>query len=507
MHVMSRHIVRVFTLTFVLVAITACTGESSTPPSVGGTGSGGTDLGGTRSAPPPPSPPPFIGYTVSGTVSGLVGQGLVLRLYGLNYDRPQSLDQLPISSNGHYDFTTTIGTNGPNALVAGDFYPAPFDYAVAINLQPHSPAQRCVVNDSYRFFTITANVTDVGVVCGEFSYSTNTADNVISGFSVDAYTGALVSVGPPVLAGWSPYALVSSGDKQHLYVANSDGNDVSAFAVDRNSGELTTVPGSPIAAGTRPRALALFRSTLFVANAGSDNLSVYRVDKKSGVPTPWSPASYATGAGPSVMAIEPGNATLGGLTPILYIANVGSNDISAFWLLGAYGLEQALESVTGSPFRSGSNVTSLAFGAAAGGWVLYAANANGIDATISGFSIDPNTAALTSLPGSPFALPSCNYIAADRTGTYLYATAGTNVLGYSMDAQTGALSPLPGFPVAVGANADSISIDPTNQFLYVTNGSVGTVIGFGLNAATGQLTSMPGSPFAMGKSADFFATF
>jgi 6-phosphogluconolactonase len=480
-----------------LVAVTACGGESSTPSSVGGTGSGG----GTGSAPPPP---PFVGYTVSGAISGLVGQGLVLKLYGLNYVRPQSLDQLPINTNGHYNFTTTIGTNGPNASVAGSFYPAAFYYGVEIAQQPHSPTQRCVVSDSYEDFAITANVTDVGVVCGEFSYSTNTADNVISGFSVDAYTGALVSVGPPVPAGRSPYALVSSGDKQHLYVANSDSNDVSVFAVDQNSGELTTAPGSLFAAGTRPRAVARFRSTLFVANAGSDNLSVYRVDQKSGVPTPWSPAFYATGTGPSVMAIAAGSGPYG-VPPILFIANAGSNDISAFWILGAYGPEQALESVEGSPFRSGNSVTSLAFGAAAGEGILYAANANGVDATISGFSIDPNTAALTSLPGFPFALPSCNYIAA--TGTYLYATAGTNVLGYSIDPQTGALSPLPGFPVAVGANSDSISIDPTNQFLYVRNGSTGTVIGFELNGATGELTPMPGSPFAVGKSADFFATF
>ena len=81
------------------------------------------------------------------------------------------------------------------------------------------------------------------------------------------------------------------------------------------------------------------------------------------------------------------------------------------------------------------------------------------------------------------------------------------MLGYSIDRQTGALNPVPGFPVAVGANADSVSIDPTNQFLYVRNGSAGTVIGFELNAATGELTPMPGSPFAVGKSADFFATF
>ena len=78
---------------------------------------------------------------------------------------------------------------------------------------------------------------------------------------------------------------------------------------------------------------------------------------------------------------------------------------------------------------------------------------------------------------------------------------------YSIDAQTGALSPLPGFPVAVGAKADSVSIDPTNQFLYVRNGSAGTVTGFVRNAATGELTPMPGSPLLVGTPADFIATF
>ena len=61
--------------------------------------------------------------------------------------------------------------------------------------------------------------------------------------------------------------------------------------------------------------------------------------------------------------------------------------------------------------------------------------------------------------------------------------------------------------MAVGSNVRSVSIDPANQFLYVANGSTGTVTSFTLNAATGALTPMPGSPFDVGASADFFATF
>ena len=119
----------------------------------------------------------------------------------------------------------------------------------------------------------------------------------------------------------------------------------------------------------------------------------------------------------------------------------------------------------------------MAFGA--GEKCLYAANARGSAAAIFGYSVDPfsggpQDGALTSLAGFPYPLPSCTFIVADRTGTCLYATTGSNLLGYSIDAQTGALSPLPGCAVAVGANADSVSIDPTNPFLYVRNGSAGT---------------------------------
>ena len=76
---------------------------------------------------------------------------------------------------------------------------------------------------------------------------------------------------------------------------------------------------------------------------------------------------------------------------------------------------------------------------------------------------------MTPLSGSPFPLPVSHYIATDQTGAYLYVTTGTNIVGYAIDATTGALTPLPGFPVSAGANAYSITIDPTNQFVYVAN--------------------------------------
>src|SRR5437879_10753566 len=47
---------------------------------VGCGGGGGTSGGGTGGTSSPPPPPPINGYTVGGTVSGLVGSGLTLEV-------------------------------------------------------------------------------------------------------------------------------------------------------------------------------------------------------------------------------------------------------------------------------------------------------------------------------------------------------------------------------------------------------------------------------------------
>lgn len=480
------HLVRLLTCWALFAALGAC-------------GGGGT----------PPT------YSIGGAVSGIgAGQSVILRDNGG--------DDLTVSANGAFAFVTRIASGG--------------GYAVTVTAPD---GKTCTVTGGSG--TVSAAVTNVAVACvsnatfsisgtafvGDFFFVANSGADSISEFSTDATSGALLSVGPPVAADRRPTAIGSTiADtyfaNRYLYASNNRSNDVSAFAVDPGSGALTAVPGSPFAAGTSPGAVGVFASTacssrgghchtlenLYVANSGSDTVSAYQIDQSTGFLTPI--ASYATGTGPSAVAAGPGAP----YTPFLYIANTGgSNDISAFRIDGFSG---GLNPVAGSPFPSNGNVSALAFGLGdafqhppgeSNGspglkGLLYASIASGGTASIMGFSIHPymgdaNDGALTALPGFPYDLPSCSYIATDQTGAYLYATAGTNVFGFSIDKQTGALSPLPGSPVAVGATADSVGIDPTNQFLYVTSHSAGKVTGFRLNAATGELTTMPGSPFAV----------
>ena len=167
-------------------------------------------------------------------------------------------------------------------------------------------------------------------IISEYSYVTNAADNTLSSYSVDATTGALAVIGAPTATGASPYAIVGfeyyDGTKRYVFVGNEGSNDVSAFAVDTTTGALTAVPGSPFAAGTDPKAMALYwRSpNLYVANAGSDNVSAYAIDANTGALA--APSTIATGKSPTSIVVDPENG-------IVFVANHGgSNDISAFFI-------------------------------------------------------------------------------------------------------------------------------------------------------------------------------
>jgi 6-phosphogluconolactonase len=499
LHCLHRvHLLRCWVL-FAALLLGAC----------GGSGGGASSPPPPAGASSPPPPPAVSGYTVGGTVSGLVGSGLTLEICsggggpgGGYYPHPPHLpchSLLQVSANG--------------AFTLDSVYPYPAGYSgseyVVITQQPSSPTQRCVISNAAVSIR-NANNTGVTVSCAdynEYSYVTNAADNTLSTYRVDATTGTLTVVGTPIATGASPYAIVGldTGDQRFVFVGNEGSNDVSAFVVNSATGALSAVPGSPFAAGTDPKAMALATAfeggyNLYVANAGSDTVSAYSIDTNTGALTPLSPATIATGKGPASIVVGPDGS-------VIYVANHGgSNDISAF---NAYDLTP----VPGSPFPAGGNPLSLALGA--GGKFLYGANPDATNPSISGFSVDPTTGVLSPLSGSPFPLPVSHYMAIEQTGIqtgrgpisgYLYVTTGASIVGYAFDWSTGALTALPGFPVAAGANAYSVNI-VGDQFLYVANDGAANISGFTLDLLTGALTPMAGSPFPAGKHPEFITMF
>ncbi len=102
----------------------------------------------------------------------------------------------------------------------------------------------------------------------------------------------------------------------------------------------------------------------------------------------------------------------------------------------------------------------------------FAYVANETSNTISAFSIDAATGALTPVAGSPFASTGTTPVAVtvDPNGTYLYVAnnGSNNVSVFSIDNATGALTSA-GDPIGAGAAPFAVLVDPSNQFLYVAN--------------------------------------
>src|SRR5882762_929529 len=90
------------------------------------------------------SPGPGSGsgpFTIGGTVTGLVGTGLVLQ--------DNAIDSLTVSANGSFIFKT--------AIASGQLY------SVSVSTPPSTPSQTCTVTSGSG--TATANVTNVQVTC------------------------------------------------------------------------------------------------------------------------------------------------------------------------------------------------------------------------------------------------------------------------------------------------------------------------------------------------------
>jgi hypothetical protein len=101
-------------------------------------------------------------YTVGGTVSGLVGSGLVLRNNGG--------DDLNLATNGSFTFTTPLSSG--------------VGYAVTVFTQPASPAQTCTVTGASGT-VVSANITNVAIVC-----TTGTPQLYVVGGTVSGLTGS-----------------------------------------------------------------------------------------------------------------------------------------------------------------------------------------------------------------------------------------------------------------------------------------------------------------------------
>ena len=146
-------------------------------------------------------------------------------------------------------------------------------------------------------------------------------------------------------------------------------------------------------------------------------------------------------------------------------------------------------------FQAG-NVTDIEVGCSQ---FAYVANAG--DNTVSAYTIDATTGALTALPGfpvgagtSPLAIVGTD----DRTYVFVGNEGSNDISAFAVNFASGALTPVPGSPFAAGTDPQGMAL--YGSTLYVANAGSDTVSAYTIDYSTGALTTLPGSPVPVGKN-------
>ncbi len=317
---------------------------------------------------------------------------------------------------------------------------------------------------------------------GSFVYVANGTSGSVSTFTIHPTTGALSAVGAPVPAGAGPSALSVDPSGRFAYVANSGDNTVSAFTINVVTGVLTAV-GAPVATATGPAAVSVdpSGSLVYVASASSASVSVYSVDASSGALIPLQTISARAGA-TSVALVQRASAVRY-VPRFAYVANYGDNTVSAFTINPGTG---ALTAV-GNPAATGVGPASVSVDPS--GRFAYVANYG--DNTVSAFTINSGTGALTAIGSAVVAGRKPASVCVDPSGSFVYVanSADDSLSAYSINQGTGALTPI-GTPVATGAGPSAVSVDPSGRFAYVSSATAATLSGYAINPASGVLTAV-----------------
>jgi 6-phosphogluconolactonase len=148
---------------------------------------------------------------------------------------------------------------------------------------------------------------------GRFAYVINEMACTITGFAVDAASGALRDIetvstlpaGEAVAAGYSTAEIAVHPSGRFLYGSNRGHDTIAVFAIDAASGKLTLVEHEPTR-GRTPRGFGIEPegAYLIVGNQRSDSVVVMRIDAGTGALTPTG-ATIQVGSPVSVEFVSP----------------------------------------------------------------------------------------------------------------------------------------------------------------------------------------------------------
>ncbi|AVQ85061.1 MULTISPECIES: lactonase family protein [unclassified Variovorax] len=468
-------------------------GFSAFPLPIGGAGSGGTPAVQAST------------YAVGGSVSGLVGSGLVLQQAG-------SAD-VAVAADGRFVF--------------GDRRAKGASYAVTVKQQPANPPQTCTVNRGAGTVG-EADVGDIAVVCSAAAFN--------------------VSVKVTKLAGGDRVVLQNNAGDDLTVTAN--GTFSFATPVASGAGYGVTVKTQPAAAQTcvahgafgtvgasdvtsvevRCTDVGLSRFA-YTPNEGSNNASAFEIGAGGSLPAP---TTVAAGSSPQHMTVDPSGryAYVAGLLSstvfvfsidpgtgaLLLVQTVFVNSARFIaiepqgrfaYVLGNRSVVQfAIDSATGqlgaaTSFATGGSPNDFWMAIDGASRFAYLPH---LDGSVDVLAIDATSGALSGPVQSvvlPVGLQAFN-VALEPSGRFAYVAAiapnpaPSRLIAYAIDPRAGTLTQVAS--VDTGMAGRGLGIDPTGRFVYVANVNAANVSAFAIDARTGVPTPLAGSPFATGGS-------
>jgi 6-phosphogluconolactonase len=259
--------------------------------------------------------------------------------------------QLAINKAGTYLYVVetyqpnySAAKPGPGALVA---------FPINATGQLGATGNTCtpVANGANAFFPVGNNPVGVNVTASNtYVYVTNETDATLSAFQVGS-SGVLSAIATyPV--GVAPNALASDPTSKFLYVTDGAANQMIGFLIQVN-GTLINMQ-TPFKTDILPDAVQVDPRGIYVyvANYNANDVSAYTIDRATGNATQIAGAtSYSVDTGPTCVLIEPAEARY------VYTTNFLGNTVSGLTLNPATG---ALAAVQNTPFKASGQPTCSA---------------------------------------------------------------------------------------------------------------------------------------------------
>ncbi len=320
----------------------------------------------------------------------------------------------------------------------------------------------------------------------QFVYVANSGSNSISGYWVKA-NGALVPVrGSPFATGSTPESVTIDPGGKFLYVGVFNVG-IYAYAIDPATGALGPVKGSPFDSGRGPRDIVIDPTdeVAYENDLNSGTISAYAINTMSGALTLLPGSPFSIGHPPMRIVLNPKRR-------LAYVVADGS--IETFSTAGG-----ALTLVGRSP-----KVPWLGNDIAIDHQAKFVYMSNEWTKKIYVYVVSVTVGTPTLRAGPPVrAGLGPRDILIDRKDRFLYvsnvAYPHGGVSGYAINPNNGALTSLSWSPLTRAGNGpQGMAITPSGTFVYATNFTSKSVSGYAINTKTGAFAAVPGSPFRTG---------